>query len=311
MGASQGLLVIRTDFHYVSPRPLRYRGKREAREARQGGKQKSVMKESKKIMGEHSGRRGTWAWMAAVLVLAAGCAGNREIRDFSMDAPFLLKRGNGYLERGELNKAIVDYNLALVMDPSLEQGYVKRGEAYLRKKKYTRAIQDLERALILDPRSPEALFYRGQAYARKGRYEEALRDFNRAAEFQPANAELYRQRAVAYEETDRYESAIDDYDRAARLDPDNLDTYLRRGNAYFHGDRYDAAREDYERVLRKSPKHSEALFRKAVTCELSGRSAEALAAYRRFIGTASPMDGKRIRRAIGRVMKLEAAAGSF
>jgi tetratricopeptide (TPR) repeat protein len=50
-----------------------------------------------------------------------------------------------YDEKGDLDRAIADYDQALALDASFPVAYVNRGAAYNRKGSYDRAIVDFTR----------------------------------------------------------------------------------------------------------------------------------------------------------------------
>jgi tetratricopeptide (TPR) repeat protein len=51
-------------------------------------------------------------------------------------------RANGYLKKGDDDRAVADYDQALKLDPNYALAYNNRGNAYFRKKNYDRAIAD-------------------------------------------------------------------------------------------------------------------------------------------------------------------------
>ena len=60
-----------------------------------------------------------------------------------------------------------------------------RGNAWYAKQDYDKAILDYERVLRLDPKSVDAVTSRGNARAAKKDYEHALRDFDEAVRLDP------------------------------------------------------------------------------------------------------------------------------
>ena len=62
------------------------------------------------------------------------------------DAKSYVNRGNDWRDKGELDKAIADYNMGLVIDPKDATAYVARGLAWREKGDYGRAIADYNRA---------------------------------------------------------------------------------------------------------------------------------------------------------------------
>jgi tetratricopeptide (TPR) repeat protein len=64
------------------------------------------------------------------------------------------KTANGYLKKGDDDRAIADYDQALKLDPNYALAYNNRGNAHFLKKNYDRAIADYDQAIRIDPLAP-------------------------------------------------------------------------------------------------------------------------------------------------------------
>ena len=61
--------------------------------------------------------------------------------DKELDSAYdLFNRGNAYVEKGEHDRAIIDYTFAIQLDPGYADAYDARGVAYTEKGSYDRAI---------------------------------------------------------------------------------------------------------------------------------------------------------------------------
>ena len=67
--------------------------------------------------------------------------------------------------------------------------YYTTGCSYLEKGQWDKAIAEYNEAIELYPKYVEAYFYRGYAYDEKGLYEQAISDFTKAIEINPRFAE--------------------------------------------------------------------------------------------------------------------------
>ncbi len=152
-------------------------------------------------------------------------------------------RGNIYGGKGELDRAIADYDFALKLDPGsvaallargnqfaakgqIEQFYIDKGEVGRKpcmRAFFDRAIADYDSAIGLDPKSVDLYFYRGLAYAMSGRLAEAIADDTTAIGLDPRRGELYDERGRAYAKQGDLERAIGDFEEALRLDPADVD----------------------------------------------------------------------------------------
>ncbi|HEU0179055.1 MAG TPA: tetratricopeptide repeat protein, partial [Blastocatellia bacterium] len=84
-----------------------------------------------------------------------------------------LERGNEWLEKGELDRDIADYDLAIAFDARAAI-YNNRGLAKQRKGDLAGALSDYNRAIELNPRYPEALINRGLFHAEQGDLNAAI-----------------------------------------------------------------------------------------------------------------------------------------
>ena len=62
-----------------------------------------------------------------------------------------LGRGNAFFGKGEIDKAIDDYDRAISILPGMAAAYNARGAARLVKKDYERSLEDYNKALKIDP----------------------------------------------------------------------------------------------------------------------------------------------------------------
>src|SRR5215813_2294645 len=105
----------------------------------------------------------------------------------ALSAASYLDRGNGWLKKGEFERAIADYSLAIVFDAGHASAYGNRGMARAGKGDLDGAISDFDKALEVNPRLVEALINRGMARCNKGEVAAGITDFSRAIELNPRN----------------------------------------------------------------------------------------------------------------------------
>jgi len=97
-------------------------------------------------------------------------------------------RGYVYKIKGDLDRAIADYDKAIRLEPKAAAFYYDRGVAYHASGSVNRAIADYNKAIRLDPRSSQAYRARGLAYLYGGAPVKALADVSQASEIDPKNA---------------------------------------------------------------------------------------------------------------------------
>lgn len=100
-----------------------------------------------------------------------------------------ISRGSAYLDLGDVDKAISDYNKAIELTPDDAQIYAYRGQAFYQIAEYEKAMADYNQALTRDNDFPCAYYYRG--LLKSSVYHDltgACEDFTRASDlgFGPA-----------------------------------------------------------------------------------------------------------------------------
>lgn len=139
-------------------------------------------------------------WLAAVLVLLAGCAqtqgmpattaaavasGTEPITE--SDEPESRKRArirvelaSNYFEQGQTTVALDEIKLALGADPNYAPAYTLRGLVYARLNELKLAEDSFRRAQQLSPRDPDVLHHYGLFACQQGRYPQSIELFQQA-----------------------------------------------------------------------------------------------------------------------------------
>lgn len=98
-------------------------------------------------------------------------------------------RGDSFADRGELNKAIEDYNKAIALAPFYPDIYFERGLVFAKMHQFDKAISDYNQAIILDQNGLKSdvgrkLYFlnRGLAYLETARFELAVSDLKLACD---------------------------------------------------------------------------------------------------------------------------------
>ncbi len=167
-------------------------------------------------------------------------------------------RATIYLNMGEYDKAILEYNKALELDPAYIPAYYDRGLAYAQRQQHAEAIADFSKALALnpqhaDPRLAGAYYNRGLVYARQSAFAEAIVDYDQALSLHPEDPLIFNSRGNVHYNTKDYARAIADYDQAIQLDATYADAYLNRGLAHAALEEYQRAIADYNQALALNP----------------------------------------------------------
>lgn len=164
-----------------------------------------------------------------------------------------IYRGIAFAKKGEINRAIADYDKAIELSPKNAIAYNNRGYAYNELGQYDRAIADFDQAIDFDPKSSTAYNNRGYAYFNKGAFDRAVADYDQAIKLDPRYAKAYRNRAMALMKKRDYARAIADFDQAIQLNPSDAIAYHNRGVANERAGRKALALNDYKRAAQLKP----------------------------------------------------------
>ena len=97
-------------------------------------------------------------------------------------------RGTGWAGKGNFDKALLDHDQAITLDPNYALAYNNRGNDYYRKGDMNRAMRDSDKSIALDPSSPLPWYNRGYIHYSLREYAEAASDWKKAIELQPEYA---------------------------------------------------------------------------------------------------------------------------
>ena len=142
----------------------------------------------------------TFFWFVVLLTFFAG---NTIVYGQSNEAEAFNLRGISYHQAGEFDRAIVQFNQAIMLEPAWVAPYFNRGAAYIEKGDFNRAITDMTQAIRLAPDIPIFYAERAFAYAQIGDFDRAIADLELASRLEPDNAnhrrglEVMRQRQQA------------------------------------------------------------------------------------------------------------------
>ena len=145
--------------------------------------------------------------------------------------PILLDRAAIYMEMGKTDRAYTDYCQVLDGD------------------KQNKARIDYNRLLELDPQSYSGRLGLATLEQKEGKFREALAILNKMIVEYPEDATLYIARADVERDMKHEDLALVDLEEAIRLDTSSADAYLLRGNIYLVQKKKALAKSDFEKAI--------------------------------------------------------------
>src|SRR5688572_29839010 len=165
----------------------------------------------------------------------------------------LLDRAGSAFDSGDYERAVQDYSLFILLNPSFGQGYYLRGLAYSRLNDLDHALGDMSMALELPEPSVETtgaiLNARAALHLAQNDMASALKDLDASIAAAPEMPDAYAQRARVFLLNQQYEEAITDYDKVLELVPDYSQGYAGRALAHISLDHIDEALADYDQLI--------------------------------------------------------------
>jgi tetratricopeptide (TPR) repeat protein len=124
-----------------------------------------------------------------------------------------------YKDKEMYERAMVDCNRAIELDPRDDHAFNTRGAIYHLTKKYDAAIKEYSTAIRLNSTFLDPVHNRGMSYAAKGDYDTAIADYNAALKLNPRDALALYERGVAKEKQGNKEDGGADIEAAKQIDP--------------------------------------------------------------------------------------------
>ena len=169
----------------------------------------------------------------------------------------LSQRAMAFDEVGDYDKAIQDYDAAIVLTPRDPYLYLNRGVAKVRGGKPAAALPDYDQAIKLKPDWHLPYFDRAVALSDLGRGAEALAEYQRAIERNPDDAWIYVGQGDVLAASGDEAGALTAYDHALALRPDLDKARARRAKVLLRLERPQDAVAEMDRALADSASNAE------------------------------------------------------
>lgn len=147
-----------------------------------------------------------------------------------------------YDERGQVDNAIREFEVALTLDPNYAEAHNNLGVAYYKKGWMDQAIEKFQIAIRLDSKYADAYNNLGYVYNAKGWFDKAIEQYEMSLKLQSDSAETRNNLGVAYKNKGWIDRAIGEYETALRIQP-NPGILYNLANVYDMKGLHDKAEE--------------------------------------------------------------------
>lgn len=224
----------------------------------------------------------------------------------------LILRAEGFKEKNENAKALIDLNRAIDLAPESARAHLIRSEVYFQDRAYENALTDANKALTINTELSKAYAIRGQArVALEQDFAQALVDLDDAIQKGENTPEVHRYRGKALVRLNRksdaqlaYQEALNQLsNRSSSTTNSSVDRvqgrqmveiateaitqtganaifYESRGEGYRLQKQYDAAIDDFTEVIRLNPQSASAFQKRADAYYATGKCDQAVADLR-------------------------------
>ena len=201
--------------------------------------------------------------------------------------------GRVYLESGEPENALAQFEIALDAEPGDPEILIGIGRAYIQLKDYEKAVESLEKALKKEPGFADIHYHLGTCFLNMNSKEKAINEFKEALNINPgymvakrrlnelmgaggdAGRKREKERRKRNSEEERISrqanihfhmgnalfekgmlnEAHEEYRQAVKLRPNFPDIRNRLGELYMHRGKYTRAQEEFKAALKINPRY--------------------------------------------------------
>lgn len=220
----------------------------------------------------------------------------------------LILRAEGFTDKNELQKALIDLNRAIELSPESARAYLVRSEVHIKDRAYDNALSDTNKAIEYNPELSKAYAIRGQARVElEQNFTQALADLDEAIKKGENTPLVHRYRGKALIRLDRkteaqaaYQEALNKlstppakgFERsqgremveiaseAITLTGATAGFYESRGEGYRLQKEYNSAIDDFTQVIRLNPQSALAFQKRADAYYATGRCEQAVSDLR-------------------------------
>jgi tetratricopeptide (TPR) repeat protein len=191
--------------------------------------------------------------------------------------------GNDLLQKGRVDDAISQYQMALQIKPNYAEAHNNLGNALPQKGRVDDAISQCQMALQIKPDYAEAHNNLGNALLQKGSVDDAISQYQTALQIRPDYVEAHNNLGNAFLQKGSVAEAISQFQQALQIKPDYAEACNNLGNALFQKGRMDEAIAHYQQAAQIKPGFAEARNNLGSVLSQKGRTDEAITQFQQAL----------------------------
>jgi tetratricopeptide (TPR) repeat protein len=186
-------------------------------------------------------------------------------------------------QQGEYATASELFETAEKNSPEATDSLLYATKCYVNLRRFVDAENALRRFIAVNSKSPDAAYLLGYVLNRENRPKESLEIYTKAAAMTPPTGDDLKIVALDYTLLNDNADAIRWLERSVALDGNNVEAWYFLGRCYYTASRLTDARKAFEKVLELDSHNAKAENNLGLIAESSGKTDEALTAYRNSI----------------------------
>jgi len=144
-----------------------------------------------------------------------------KVNKFKPNEILFKKAGNCYTGLKEYKLAIIEYDQAILLNPTREINYCFRASCFYSLGEYEKALRDCDKAITLDIRSQYGHAIKGDCYKAQKRYVDAIQAYTTAIKWNSKSDHNFYERGCCLLLLNKHKEAREDFKKALKINPNN------------------------------------------------------------------------------------------
>ena len=196
---------------------------------------------------------------------------------------FFNNLGNSYSDIGDMESALLAFERAVEINPTLSESRANLANIYLKKGQVAQAVNEYRAALDINPNDAKTHNNLGNAYTQRGSLGYAVSEYTESIRLDPNFVDGYKNLALVYSKQERYGRAVAELKKAIVLGVEDAGCYSQLGDIYSQMEDYGQAITQYKKALKIKHDFLEAHYGLAICYSKMGMVEEEIWQYQKIL----------------------------